>query len=360
MVKTETTKINFLEKLIIFLVVLFKYLITIGVPNKILYIFLFGIILLALIDIFKKKVYIKEIKIIGILSALACYFIIFHFDQNFLISFILALVILRKNDKEFIKIFFYSSLICFCLCILINLIGITEFQSMIRKSNEMVTTRYYLGFRHPNEVFLFLLPIVLSGFYLFSNKKVFYIITLIVSIFLYKLTYSRTGLAIIIIFLFLVLIRKVFVNKKIKNIVPWLFLLFTVISVFMAIILGNKWNNPISILLSRRPYYWNYYIENGDLISFIGSNRIQGFFLDNFYMYLLVELGLIGYIIYFVIYYLSLKKLKYNYRYLIIITVFLIYGIFEANVIIGSINFLLAIQIKEIIEDNGDKLKKNF
>ena len=137
-----------------------------------------------------------------------------------------------------------------------------------------------------------------------------------------------------------------------------MFLLFTICSILLAVFFGDNRTNIISRLLSGRPFFWDYYIENGTMFTFLGNNRVSNMFLDNFYLYLLVQLGIIGYLIYFVIYYSSLKKLSKNYKYLIIATVFLIYGLFEANVIIGSIQFLFAIQIKSIIENKLDEKEK--
>lgn len=346
----QNNKINFLEKLTIFLAIFLKYLITYGISYNFLCLYIAILGLMVFVNIYNKKLYISELKKIIIFGLITCYFLFFYFEQNFLISFLLAITILKRNDKEFIKTFFYSSIICFVFTLILNAIGILEANNIIRNVDGVITPRYTLGFRHPNEVFLFFLPIVLSGFYLVEHKKSFYILTVITSIILYKFTYSRTGFYVIIIFIILALFRKIFTKKLIKKIIPALFIIFTIFSIMLAMFYGESKNNKISQLLSGRPYYWNYYIESETLITPFGDNKAEGYFLDNFYIYLLVQLGLIGYMIYFIIYYKSLKKLDYDYRYLIIATVFLIYGLLEANVIIGSIQFLFAIQLKYIIE----------
>jgi len=80
--------------------------------------------------------------------------------------------------------------------------------------------------------------------------------------------------------------------------------------------------------------------------------------LDNFYLYLLVELGIVGYIIYSYIYYKS-TSLMNNKNYNIILICFLIYGLFETNVIIGSIQFIFPIQMKYLIENNKKSEMEN-
>ena len=107
-------------------------------------------------------------------------------------------------------------------------------------------------------------------------------------------------------------------------------------------------------MLSLRPYYWKLYLNNGTMFSIFGNNFIKKWYLDNFYIYILVDYGIIGYIIYAIIYYNSLKKLKNDDKLTLIIFVFLIYGIFETNVIIGSIQFAFAIQIKSLIENKRE------
>lgn len=349
----EDNRMNFIEKIIIFLEIFFKYLITYGVSDIFLCLYLIILITIVLVDLYKRKMYVSELKNILIFGLIACYFIIFYFEQNFLISFLLAIVCLNRNDKDFLKNFFYSSIICFVFTLILNLMGILEVDNIIRNVNGVIIARYTLGFRHPNEVFLFFLPIVLSGFCLFSDKKMFYILTIISASLLYKFTDSRTGFYVVIIFLIFVLFRKIFTKKLIKKAIPVLFLILTIFSIFLAMFYGENRNNKISRILSGRPYYWNYYVENETLITPFGNNIVEEQVIDNFYIYLLVQLGLVGYIIYFIIYYVSLKNLNYDYKYLIVATIFLIYGLFEANTIIGSIQFLFAIQLKSIIKNKN-------
>ena len=122
----EDKNMNLVEKLLIFFIILFKYLITYGVSKKFLSVYLFILIVVALVDLFRKKVYLKEIKSILIFGIISIYFVLFYFEQNFVISFILALICLRRNDREFIKIFFISSTACFLFSLLLDSINVTN------------------------------------------------------------------------------------------------------------------------------------------------------------------------------------------------------------------------------------------
>lgn len=354
----KDSKFNIVEIALVFLAIMFKYLINIHVARRYLYVFLIVIIFFTVVLFFHKRMSRNQLFRGFILFLVALYFTVFYDDANFLISFILAVLCINKKEDSFIKVFFFSSLILYSTTILFNIFGIIKSNDMYRVAENGYKIRYSLGFTHPNEVFLYLLPIVLTGYYLYGKQKKFMIITFIVSLILYNLSYCRTGFAVVIILLILdFLTRKKKEFKYIKKIVPFIFILFTAFSIFLAFRYGNNLTNDISSALNGRPYYWNYYIQHNTLFSLFGNNKVEGYFLDNFYIYMLVQLGLVGYFIYLFIYYKSLSIMNFSKRYSIIILIFLIYGLFEANVIIGSIQFLFAIQLKEIITNGGRNAK---
>lgn len=352
--------ISYLDAFIIMSLILFKYLINYGIQIKLLYIYLMIICILTLLNIYDKKFTIQEFNKIIIFFIISLYFIIVHRDVNFFISFLLAIVCIRRKNKEFVKVFFISSIILYLSTIILSKVGILHSKEMIRIVNGVTNKRSSLGFTHPNEVFLYFMPIALSGYYLYSNKKFFYIILLCTSTALYKVSYSRTGYIVIFIIIFLNLIKKILNKYKFEKILPYIMVILTITSIIIAILYGENFDNNISNMLSGRPYYWKYYIDNGHMFSIVGKNISPDYFLDNFFLFLLVELGIIGYLIYLVIYYKSLRNLKRDTNLLLVILVFYIYGLSETNVIIGSIQFAFAIQIKSIIIKNKKILKEEI
>ncbi len=346
----ENKKFTLIEKALVFICVLFKYLITYGINKNILYLILLFIVFLTLITTLKKKLYLVEFNKLIFFGFIALIFILFYSDQNFLISYLLAILCLRKFDKEFIKIFFFSSIFCFSITIVFNKIGLIASKDMVRYVDGVVVNRFSLGFSHPNELFLFFLAIVLSGYYLYKDKIIFYLVTFIFSIIFYKLSLCRTGFFTVIIFFIIVLVNKKISIKKFRVLLPYIIPFFTFLSLFIAYKYGNDITNKISDYLTGRPFYWNFYLKSGTMFSMFGHNKVEGMFLDNFYIYMLVQYGIFGYLIYTLIYYKSTKKMKFDVQFLIIIIIFLIYGLVEANVIIGSIQFLFALQLKYLIE----------
>lgn len=349
---------NYLEIIIIFLSILFKYLVSFEIKKSILYLLIAFICFLILLDLKNLKILKKELIRISIFLCIALFFVIFQQDVNFLISLIFAIIIMKNQDKDFIKIFFFSSIILYLFTIVLYLLEVRPDNVMIRYVEGIIQKRYSLGFSHPNEVFLFYLPIVLSGYYLFSNKKIYYIIMLLASCILYKLSLCRTGFYTVLIFLIL---SKIYPIKKIAKsnifVIKNIIFIFTIISLLVAYLFGNELNNTISSLLSGRPYYWNYYLNHNLMFTLLGKNKVEGYYLDNFYIYLLVQLGIIGTYIYHKINKKSIEKMITNRKYIIILLTFLIYGLTEANVIIGSINFIFAIQLKSLLVYEKEELK---
>lgn len=345
-------KLNYFDCLIIFLAILFKYLINFGMQPRYMYSYLLGICLLTLINIYYKKFTINEFNKIILFFSLSTYFVVVYKNANFLISFLLAVICIRRNNKDFIKIFFISSLILYLSTILLSMFGILHSNEMIRIVDGTINKRTSLGFTHPNEVFLYFIPIALCGYYLYGNKFTYYIILIATSSVLYKLSYCRTGYITVLCVVGLNFFKNILIKFKLKNILPYTMVVLTIISIFIAKLYGNDLDNNISNLLSQRPNLWNYYIENGYMLSILGKGIHPDYIMDNFYLFLLVEMGITGYFIYFIIYYKSLKHLRHDIKLLIIILILYIYGLTETNIIIGSIQFVFSLQIKSIIINN--------
>ena len=180
-------KFNFVEIIIIFFSILLKYLIIHKVSNLVLYPYLCGLLFLAFCVVFRKKVKHSELMKIMFLFLISVYFVVYYKDVNFLISFLLAIVCLDKENKSFIKIFMVSSIVLYILNIVFNFMGILPSNNLVRYTESGVITRYDLGFGHPNEVFLFWLPILFSAYYLYGENKAFYLITTLISLILFYL-----------------------------------------------------------------------------------------------------------------------------------------------------------------------------
>lgn len=339
-----------IKTIIIFSCVLLKYLIEYKIETQILYFLVLIISLLQLIRMFyvlKGTTIIIKTFVIFIFSAIS---VIVYKDVNLLITFILALTLINCDFKDFLKKFMVSSLIMYITTITLYFVGILPDNYLIRVTSNGEIIRHSLGFSHPNSIFMYYIPIVLCAYLLDDKKKRFYIIFSILSLILYLLSLSRSGIICIII----LFVLDLFKNKiNYKKIICWLPLLFFGASYFLAIKYGGTKDNVINVLLSNRPYLWNKIIESVDMFTFFGSDMLNEVYLDNFYLAMMYRCGLYLMFLYYIILIFGIKHISNNKIYVSIL-IFMIYGLVESNTIIGSINFTLAFLLYSIICNKFD------
>lgn len=343
-------KIN-IYYILIFFLIFFKYLINYGANNVILYsILLIVSVALFLSFVNKEGINKKEFHRIILFFVLTIIYVFVYKDVNLLISFIFALSYPKGNEKNFLKVFLISSTVLYFATILLSVLGILSNKTMIRITTNGIRNRYALGFTHPNEVFLYFLPIALSLLCIIKKKKKGLIIILITSSILYLLCQSRTGFfSLSFMYILYILDEKQLI--KLSRIIPILLLIF---SFLFAYYYGNDMNNNLNSLLSGRPYFWNIIVKNSSPFTIFGINKLEDVYLDSFYLSIIYRLGIFGTFIYTYIYYKGIKKIR-DKNILIACIIFAIYGFTEGNTIIGSINFTLAILINNIIFEKGDE-----
>ena len=204
-----------IKTIIIFSCVLLKYLIEYKIETQILYFLVLIISLLQLIRMFyvlKGTTIIIKTFVIFIFSAIS---VIVYKDVNLLITFILALTLINCDFKDFLKKFMVSSLIMYITTITLYFVGILPDNYLIRVTSNGEIIRHSLGFSHPNSIFMYYIPIVLCAYLLDDKKKRFYIIFSILSLILYLLSLSRSGIICIIILFVLIIIMEL-MKKSLK------------------------------------------------------------------------------------------------------------------------------------------------
>lgn len=336
-----------IKTIVIFICVLLKYLIEYKVNTYILYSVVLIILFfqfLRIINTLKGRSIIGKTFAFLVLSTIS---VIVYKDVNLLITFILALTLINCDVKEFVKKFMISSSIMYVVTIILYFLGILNDNYLIRMTSGGYIIRHSLGFTHPNSIFMYFIPIVLCAYLLEDKKKRFYITFSILSLILYKLSLSRTGIYCIAI-LFILDLFKDKINYK--KIISWLPLLFFGASYFLAIKYGDTKNNSINVLLSNRPYLWNRIIESANMFTIFGSNVLSKVYLDNFYLAMVYRCGLYSTLLYYLILIMGIKNIN-NSKVYVSILIFMIYGLAESNTLIGSINFTLAFLLYSIIHD---------
>lgn len=318
--------------------------------KKYLYIYLIAICILFFINeiYINKKVGFKYISI----SCIAIFITFISNDANFLLFYVLANIYNEDNYNKMIRDFVLFSIVFFCATIVFSNMGIIKNSNYYRNGN----LRFSMGFGTANGVFLYYMPIGLGSYFMIKNKKIYLLISIITSCCLFALSDSRNGfLCIIIFYIYVALFRNSRIVKKFldSHLYKNLFLIFFVLTLIIAQKYGQSFNNEINTLFTGRPYYWNLNIQEYNLFSIFGNNIAEyKYTLDNSYLVIMLECGVSVFILYYLIIKNMVKYLDYDEK--MVLLIFLIYGLFESNAFIGSINFIMPILLLKYFKGRKD------
>lgn len=213
-------------------------------------------------DIFKDK----KITLSMIIYVILAIIIAYVSRNNEILFFVLVLISCRKLDvNKLFRILYYCSLVTFGLVILMSVLKIIPDWIFYRDVKE----RHSLGFVYATDCIGIFLSIVLMFFYIRkSNAKILEIVIFeIINIVLYKLTDGRLSFILITILLFILILSKInifkriflsdFIQKIIKFICCVLPIFLLLLYNFLSILYinNNKFAIKINYLLSNRLKY---------------------------------------------------------------------------------------------------------
>lgn len=338
---------DLLKKIVIFMVVAFKLLIyiineTITTSSIVVYGYLLIMFALSLPSILKIKFNKNSfIKIVLILSISLFMFLILREDNIFLYALV-ALITMNEDTSEIVKMFFYSTCTIYIITILFGYFGILPTSEAYRTIEGNTEVRISLGFPNANAVFTYFIPLLLEGVYLYKDKIKFNIIITIIATILFLFSKSRTGyyLTLLIIFCNLTNLKKLIYQNS-KN----SFLFFFIISILLGVLFGASKSNYINNLLSYRPWFSFEFLKLGPFA--FGKGVPENLILDNLYLRLLANYGIIGVLLYYYIFFKGSKILREDRSLLFSSFFFLFYGVFEA---VTVSNFVIVIFLKEIFK----------
>lgn len=334
---------------IVFLFLSYKYILMwfLNFGIKINYLIIIPLILSILVLARKKYAKSTLVKFLVLLV-----FFAFSYYNSQAIDILLAIIFSllfydRKNgDKEFIKYFVIVSSILFSLTIIFSLFGIINSTISQRVVNGAILLRKSLGFSHANSAFIYFMPIVLGIIYIKGEKlkKPLFLFTIdAISLFLYAVTQSRTGLLLIIVLNFLLIFDFIIIKSKIiKIITKYNYIILLLFSLYLGTKIGLVFENPINRLLSFRPFYYNQAISFYGFHIFGGTSNAN-IVLDNSYLTYLLIYGIIPYIFYALFQIKTFNFFKEDRKRIIILFIFAVYGVLENNYVY-SCNFILALQ----------------
>lgn len=355
-------KLDVLQFIEIYLIVLYKYLLSYNYRNSFtLYslIILSGIIFLIIIFIKRKEILLKDIIIFSILISLSLITVYTLTSVNFIFPLMIAMSFYNEDPKKIAKYYFWALTICFIMTLSLNAINVLPDRNLSRLVNGNSMIRYSLGFMNTAFVMLYYIFICLAFYCAYGYSKEFIITSLFFGIALYCLCLSRTGLISLIIFELLVLLLNKnwkFINKILSWIVPHLFHILLIFVIIITVLSQMYDMSAFNSFLSGRIDFNLQLYEEGYFYNLFGTRKELGIPLDNYYLYPLVKMGIIGCIFYTSFNFLGLFKLrKFNYL-MIIESIILIYGLGDSNVVVSSINFMLSIQAMTLINSKNKYL----
>lgn len=343
--------------IIIVIAIAFRYVALFYSSTYLNYALIIVLFLLTILNIFKVNFPKNKFFVMIWLLLFSVVIFIVYKEDNLFIYYVTALAFLNDTDSKVIEKFLIISIFFFVLIIISGKIGIIDIVEGRRYIDGKTVYRNSLGFGNINTPFIYYMGIVFGIYYFLHNNKfkllLAYIITTLIALYMFIETDCRTGFYMYLLFIISSFFYNKKINDKVKSVVPYVFILFTIFSLFLAIICGTTINNPINVLLSNRPYFSYYYIKNNLLFSLLGTGTVTHYVLDNYYLSLLVKSGIVGYLTYLYIFTKGSNYLKDNYCYVLIILFTLIYGISECS-LYG--NFIFIILLKNMIKPSNEVL----
>lgn len=342
----------------VFLIVAYKYLLAYNYRNNII---LYTIALLSgisclIVCCFKIGKYKKkDILIMILLGLLSAVSVVLLRSVNLVFPLMIAMTFYNETYKKICKTFFWALLIGFGITIVLNTINVLPDHNLSRLINGRSWIRYGLGFMNPAFVMLYYVFIVLAGYCAFGYTKKFAILSNFGTIILYGLSLSRTALLCLVILNVIVLVESKLkiIEKILRSLVPYIYGLLVILLVGVTILSTHMKIGPLNYLLSGRLEFNQEFYNRGYFNTLFGVREILDLPLDNYYLYPLVKLGIVGCIIYTLLNYVSLSRLRNNKEIIIVQIIVFLYGMGDTNVIVSSINFIMPIQVLALINNEN-------
>ncbi len=302
-------------------------------------------------DSFNSNYSIKTLLFLSFCTVL--FLVIFYNSRDLKVFKLLMLIMCFKNIDfdEFIKKDFKYRIIFLFIVISLYFMNFTTINNRFRFDGKV---RYALGFPHPNTLGINILSLCFDYAYINRNhsKLKLIIVTILSLLANIIITDSRSCIIVLFIFLFYLILFSKFVkvvlnNKLFKVFAKSLFLILFIISLYVVSNYNNgfNWIYKLNDIFSGRIYLANLYLQKFGIFNLFGVklftiSSTSSYALDNGYIYMLLNCGLIYSILIIILYYLSINKLYKNENYMLIVYLILwsIYLLMENNAFIIPYN----------------------
>lgn len=326
-------------------------------------------LLLVVLLLIKKWTKI-EVWILGIMIPLLVFTYYTSKDGVLLWSFLVIMLAIDISKEKIMTSFLIASFSKNMMTFILSFFGIYTPFTQVKPGSGIV--RYSFGFAHANTLHLFCFAMLVAYVVIRKEKimKLEYIFLSLLNLILFYFTVSRTATILIMLLLLVsyVLFHKPIKSEKtINGLMKWssilvLMMAFTIMIVsFTYHLTSNGIIEKLNLLLSRRIEQANWYFtENGlslagQYIPQIFVRESLSFVLDNGYMRVLIQFGVLPFLILMSSLIFTIRKLYLDQRYseLAVVTISLLIFVLENYLGFIFINISL-IFISIIFESNRE------
>ncbi len=299
---------------------------------------IFGILILFL-KLIKDKYTKKELIFISISIVIGIVTFLVTRRPTLFLTVLCLIGMKNVNIDDIFKKMFDVRFITFFSVIILAFVGIIDNTKFEMWRNGEMSTRYTLGFGHPNTLHLSLF--ILIALYIYNRYEklnIFeYIVMIALNFLIYHFSVSRTGMMGTLLLIILCAITQI-KSTKIKNIIIKLpivlFIVLLIFSFLTGILYGKvEFINQLDNIFTGRIAYSNYYLQTYGF-SLFGSNiqNDTNALFDNGYLYMYIQYGIVGLIYLSVLFFAIFNNIKKNHdiKKAILVISFLIYILTES------------------------------
>ena len=289
---------------------------------------------------------------------------------------LILFLICSKNIKfnTIVKVDLIIKILFFAIIIVCYKLGFTNVYYMYRENGLI---RSSMGFSHPNMFGLYVFSICCDLFYVIQNKKrlLMYFIFCIAIVIVLHFSDSRATCVVIILLMIGSAIcnrNNLMENKIVKKTLQYFFVVCALFSILMAIFYSENstFFRRMDELFNTRISSANTFLKEYDInllgnqLELIGTKqakilKVESKILDNAYVKLLLQYGIIIFCTYFVMFKKIINRAykEKNYKIIIILTVMMLYGISENALFKKSPNIFLLYFSNVIFLKEGERIE---
>ncbi len=245
---------------------------------------------------------------------------IFSGEKGLLIYFTMMLGMKGIAKEKVIRTGLYVLGISYFILYFLSVTGlITELNHMNKRSGYGFLMRHSLGYPYPNTAHTTFLILVILFFYLYKSESTIKlikasVIAMLLNLYIYVYTVSLTGLISVTIYLLVnFYLQKRTGRSKIESVL--ILLLFPAVVIFSIagpLLAKGDIFSFMNKLLHKRYEYALYFLTNEKVTpfgSYFKAPPTNWYMLDNSFLYLFLQLGVISFIAVCIIYILWIKNL---------------------------------------------------